>query len=314
MTIYRNWQQVKDSGVSVVIQKATQGLYHNDSLLNYRYPKITNAGLKIGYYHFANNSANPVAEAQHFLSRIQGLKMDTCLWLDIENQPNWTKQQAIDYTNKFISYVQSQGYKIGIYTGLSFYYEYLQGHVPNVPLWLASYGKQPQQYPNLVSWQYSESGSLSGVIGDVDLDYFNDSIFTGQAPQVTTAVQETNPVKIIQQQLNTVLYSSNLTIDGIQGNATTQQIRVFQQVCGLKIDGIWGQQCVNAIQQIYGKDLCGRPYIHRIPTRVIQYNMGISFDGIYGKGTASRVQAWQSGHGLNTDGLFGNKSWNKLFK
>ncbi|WP_199774829.1 peptidoglycan-binding domain-containing protein, partial [Clostridium acetobutylicum] len=65
---------------------------------------------------------------------------------------------------------------------------------------------------------------------------------------------------------------------------------------------------------IYGKDLCGRPYIHRIPTRVIQYNMGISFDGIYGKGTASRVQAWQSGHGLNTDGLFGNKSWNKLFK
>nr|WP_241393180.1 peptidoglycan-binding protein [Clostridium acetobutylicum] len=42
--------------------------------------------------------------------------------------------------------------------------------------------------------------------------------------------------------------------------------------------------------------------------------MGISFDGIYGKGTASRVQAWQSGHGLNTDGLFGNKSWNKLFK
>ncbi|NOV90707.1 hypothetical protein DE170_003916 [Clostridium acetobutylicum] len=68
----------------------------------------------------------------------------------------------------------------------------------------------------------------------MDLDYFNDSIFTGQAPQVTTAVQETNPVKIIQQQLNTVLYSSNLTIDGIQGNATTQQIRVFQQVCGLK--------------------------------------------------------------------------------
>ncbi|NOV90708.1 GH25 family lysozyme M1 (1,4-beta-N-acetylmuramidase) [Clostridium acetobutylicum] len=65
------------------------------------------------------------------------------------------KATAIDYTNKFISYVQSQGYKIGIYTGLSFYYEYLQGHVPNVPLWLASYGKQPQQYPNLVSWQYS---------------------------------------------------------------------------------------------------------------------------------------------------------------
>ncbi|NSA93102.1 peptidoglycan hydrolase-like protein with peptidoglycan-binding domain [Clostridium acetobutylicum] len=40
----------------------------------------------------------------------------------------------------------------------------------------------------------------------------------------------------------------------------------------------------------------------------------LALDGIYGKGTASRVQAWQSGHGLNTDGYSGNKSWNKLFK
>ncbi|NRY56449.1 peptidoglycan hydrolase-like protein with peptidoglycan-binding domain [Clostridium acetobutylicum] len=31
-------------------------------------------------------------------------------------------------------------------------------------------------------------------------------------------------------------------------------------------------------------------------------------------GTASRVQAWQSGHGYIQMGLFGNKSWNKLIK
>ncbi|KHD34429.1 1,4-beta-N-acetylmuramidase [Clostridium acetobutylicum] len=314
----QDWQQVKNSGVSVVIQKATQGLYHNDSLLNYRYPKITNAGLKIGYYHFANNTGQPVAEAQHFLSRIQGLKMDTCLWLDIENQPNWTKQQAIDYTNKFISYVQSQGYKIGIYTGLSFYYEYLQGNIPsNIPLWLASYGRQPLQYPCLVSWQDSETGCIPGIIGNVDTDYFNDSIFTGQAPRMVQSnmqVQPYNRIKTIQAQLNAVLYSSHLTVDGMQGQATTQQIRIFQQICGLKIDGIWGQQCTDAIGTIYSKTLCGRPYVNRIPTRVIQYNMGINFDGIYGRDTANHVQAWQQSKGLNPDGLFGNKSWNKLFK
>ncbi|NSA93968.1 lysozyme [Clostridium acetobutylicum] len=307
-----NYQQLKSNGVSVVIQKATEGLCHNDSLLNYRYNAIIQNGFKVGYYHFADNTGQPVAEAQHFLSKVQGLHSDTILWLDIENESNWTKWQAIDYTNKFIGYVQSQGYRIGLYSGLSFYYEYLKGNITNVPLWLASYGRQPAQFPNIVSWQYSENERINGVVGDIDLDYFNDSIFTGQAPRMVQSnmqVQTYNRIKTIQAQLNAVLYSSKLVVDGIQGNATTQQIRVFQQVCGLKTDGIWGQQCVNAIQQIYGKDLCGRPYIHRIPTRIIQYNMGIQFDGIYGRDTASHVQAWQSSHSLKSDGLFGSQSW-----
>ncbi|MCR6679059.1 hypothetical protein NVV43_26595, partial [Escherichia marmotae] len=63
-----NYQQLKSNGVSVVIQKATEGLCHNDSLLNYRYNAIIQNGFKVGYYHFADNTGQPVAEAQHFLS------------------------------------------------------------------------------------------------------------------------------------------------------------------------------------------------------------------------------------------------------
>lgn len=171
-----DWNAIKNTDdVSVVIQKATQGISHVDSLLNYRYPRIRAAGLKIGFYHFANGG-DPIAEAKHFLSAISGLTSDTILWLDIEAEEKWSKSHAISFANTFIKYVQEQGYGIGIYTGASFYNDYLAGNIPDVPLWLASYGRQPSLYPNRASWQYSESGRLSGAVGNVDLDYFIDDI------------------------------------------------------------------------------------------------------------------------------------------
>ncbi|URZ06499.1 GH25 family lysozyme [Clostridium felsineum] len=282
----QDWNTVKNSGVSVVIQKATEGLYHNDSLLNYRYPKITSIGLKIGYYHFANNSGDPVGEAQHFLSRIQGLHSDTCLWLDIENQPNWKKQQAIAYTNQFISYVQSQGYKIGVYTGLSFYYEYLQGNIPsNIPLWLASYGRQPLQYPSLVSWQYSESGNLPGVVGNVDTDYFNDSIFTGQAPNSTsTATTKTNidtSISSLQNELNRQGYG-NLKVDNIAGRRTLS-------TCPTVHKGSRGNI-----------------------TKWIQQRLGVTADGINGYQTQVAIKNFQRAQGLYLDGIVGKNTWRAL--
>ena len=113
-----DWNVIKNTdGVSVVIQKATQGISHVDSLLNYRYSRIKQAGLKLGFYHFANGN-DPISEAKHFLDTISCLKSDTILWLDIEAEEKWTKSHAINFAKAFINYVQSQGFKVGIYTCL----------------------------------------------------------------------------------------------------------------------------------------------------------------------------------------------------
>lgn len=318
-----DWNTVKNNGISVVIQKASEGLHHNDSLLQYRYPRILQAGLKIGYYHFADNTGQPVAEAQHFLSRINGLHSDTVLWLDIENQPNWTKWQAINYTNSFINYVQSQGYKIGIYTGLSFYYEYLNGSIPsNIPVWLASYGKQPVQYPSVVSWQYSESGRMSGVIGAVDTDYFNDSIFTGVKPVVSqnstsninTKSTTNSSIMSLQEQLNSLI-NANLVADGQDGPRTQAAVEKFQSIMGLAVDGIAGTNTWNAINQIRSYPVDGIMYKHyEYATRWIQWRVGSGIDGKYGYGTASKVQAFQREYNLYSDGITGPMTWNAMFK
>lgn len=190
----QDWNAIKNAGIEVVIQKATQGTTHIDKLLQYRYPKMKEAGVKVGFYHFANNTGDPEAQAEYFLNTITGLQSDTVLWLDIEAEENWNKQDAINFANQFIDYIQKQGHKIGVYSGESFYKDYLEGNILEVPLWIASYGKQPSLYPNC-SWQHSESGQVQGIVGNVDLDYFIEDIFAkGSEFELKNIVGFTNEV------------------------------------------------------------------------------------------------------------------------
>jgi hypothetical protein len=46
--------------------------------------------------------------------------------------------------------------------------------------------------------------------------------------------------------------------------------------------------------------------------KIIQKFLGITADGVYGKGTASKVKQWQVQNGLKADGAFGSQSWTKI--
>lgn len=118
-------------------------------------------------------------------------------------------------------------------------------------------------------------------------------------------------VYTIQCELNAMI-KAGLTEDGIMGAATKAKIEQFEEIVGISVDGIWGSECENATNQIYAKPLCGLAYTEPIPTRLIQFRMGITIDGIFGTNTANYVKAWQSANGLTADGIFGPLSWNKL--
>ena len=287
-----DWNVIKNTdGIEVVIQKATQGISHVDSLLNYRYPRIKQAGLKLGFYHFANGN-DPISEAKHFLSTIAGLKNDTVLWLDIEGEESWSKSHAINFANSFIQYIQSQGYKIGIYTGASFYNDYLAGNISDVPLWLASYGRQPSLYPSRASWQYSESGRLNGAVGNVDLDYFIDDIFSGNVA-IAQPSKFTETIKSLQYDLNSE-YNAGLVIDGVAGNKTIEALKGIQNIIvkGHKSYAVlWVQQKLEG----YGY-LKKNSYTPKV----------------YDEATFQAVTELQKNWGKATDGILGLQTWNIL--
>ena len=310
----QDFNALKNQGVEVIIAKATQGVDYTDHSFAYRCAHVRQSGIKFGAYHFAGGLHSAESEAQHFLDVIKGQTFDTAVFLDIENygSKTWGKQEAINFCNVWLNYVKARGYKVGLYTDESFYNDFLKENIPeDVVLWLANYSRKPSID---CSWQYSEKGKLNGAEGNLDFDNFQNDIFTDGSHAILTNVvqpQSNNKIATLQGDLNRLL-GWKLVVDGIQGSQTTQAIKTFQRMVCINADGIAGNETWNCIEQILAKPLCGLKYVQRVPTRFIQYRLGISNDGIFGKGTAQEVEGYQESYGLTPDGIVGPATWEKL--
>lgn len=181
-----DWPTVaQDQDISFVFIKATQGTTYVDPMLSANASGAKNAGLKTGYYHFATlNSADVAAdasaEASFFTATISKLpKPDLPLVLDIEaNQDDLPPTAVLTWINSFFSGLQEHGYSdYALYS----YTPFLNANLPSnhnlgsVRLWIAAYVNQPAPvlpagWENYWIWQYSSSGNIAGISGNVDLD------------------------------------------------------------------------------------------------------------------------------------------------
>lgn len=310
-----DWNAIKAAGVQYVYLKATEGLTFNDSKMREFYNEAKKLGLKVGFYHFLRRNS-PFQEAQHFINQIAGLKADCKFMIDVEapELQNAGQNETSTRVRQFYDYMASKGYECGVYTYTSFFKTLFDNRVSNLPLWIAEYGvNKPNINAPYVGFQYSETGSVPGVSGNCDVNNFGDGILIGNLNTIEPAQpSEDNTIKIIQQQLNTLL-KKGLVVDGIKGNATDTAIKEFQSTMGLDADGIWGAHTVQAVSEIFNRPTDGVPYPHyEYATRYIQYRVGGARDGIFGNGTKINVQNWQAQHELSPDGIVGSATWTKL--
>ncbi|MCR3760326.1 peptidoglycan-binding protein [Clostridium felsineum] len=309
-----DFNAIKNSGVEVVYIKATEGITYTDCTYKDFYNRAKAAGLKVGFYHFLRAN-DPVIEAEHFLNAISGLELDCKCAIDVEVTFGQGNDKISSNVRQFADYLKAKGIDTCIYTYTNFYKNNLNESIRNIPLWVAEYGvDRPNISSEYVGFQHSENGSLSGINGDVDLNEFGEGILIGKigAYNAVGVHSESDTIKIIQQQLNTLL-KKGLTVDGIEGECTISAIKEFQGVMGLVQDGIWGQKTVSAISEIFSKPVDGVPYPHyEYATRYIQYRVGGKIDGVFGNGTKVNVQNWQAQHGLSADGVVGADTWSKL--
>jgi lysozyme len=176
-----NWQNIKNAGIQVVINKATEGTYYKDKYLSYRREQCKKLGIHFGVYHFAGHQ-NAVDEVNTFINYTKGIESDTISWLDIEDVPSyswrkWSKSDAVNFVNKFDSLFRSKtGKDIGVYCSQSFYEDYLKGNIrSDMKLWIAHYGINNIPY-STQSWQYTDKGTIAGEKEAFDMDLFAEDI------------------------------------------------------------------------------------------------------------------------------------------
>lgn len=180
-----NWQgdidfsSVKNTGVQIVYIKSTEGVTYTDPFLQANYQGAKDNGLDVGFYHYLRNN-DPIEEAKHFLSQVDGLTVDCKYIIDVEETFGQTPEQISASVRQFADYLISQGKDVGIYTYLNFYKNNLNDSVKDLPVWLAQYDVSRPAIP-CVGWQNSSKGSISGINGNVDTNYFGDGIFSGKS-------------------------------------------------------------------------------------------------------------------------------------
>lgn len=135
------------------------------------------AGLDVGvyWYSYASSPADALLEAKACYEVIKNYKLEYPVYFDIEDASIAGKsvKELTEIVETFCSFFESKGYYVGITSYTNFLNTKLDPSLFNkYDVWVAHYGvSRPGYTRNYGMWQYSSTGSVEGIFGNVDLDY-----------------------------------------------------------------------------------------------------------------------------------------------
>lgn len=177
-----DFAKVKSAGVQFVILRAGFGreTSQKDTCFESNYAKAKAAGLPVGayWYSYANSPEDARKEAKACLEVIKGKQFEFPVWYDIEYEPDilaMTRAARTECVKAFCDTLEAAGYYSGVYCSRDFLANKLDaGSLKAYDVWVAAY--TGSSTPGNVAlpygmWQYSSTGKVNGVSGNVDMDY-----------------------------------------------------------------------------------------------------------------------------------------------
>jgi len=172
-----DFEKVKAAGIRYVFVRATEGITYQDAFFKQNLEEAREAGLVIGAYHFYETDDDPVSQLKNFTNVVALQAGDLPPVVDIEKLHD---NDQLDLTKNIQIYLDGleRHYKTKpiIYSGKNFANKYITTF-SDYPLWLAEYQSLyptlPQGWDKWTFWQYSQTGKVDGVIGDVDVNRYN---------------------------------------------------------------------------------------------------------------------------------------------
>lgn len=181
-----DWEQVASAGVEFVMLRlgsrgSTEGGLYQDSLARNNYLMAHAAGLRVGGYFFSQATTPEEAEeeAELALSILEDWEVEMPIVYDWEylgadaRTGDMDAGQVTACAIAFCERIREAGYTPMVYFNieqgwLKMDLEELAGY----ELWLAWYDS-PMLYPyKLNMWQYTDSGSVPGISGNVDMNLY----------------------------------------------------------------------------------------------------------------------------------------------
>jgi lysozyme len=178
-----DWASVREAGTKFAFIKATEGGDHIDERFMENWMAAKRAGVPRGAYHFVYWCRPAHEQAEWFKQNVPQDPDALPPVLDLEwngqsvNCPRKVpREQALAMTRTLLREMEAHtGKRPLIYTDITFHREVLEGELPDYAFWIRSTAAEPQErYANRdwTFWQFTTTGRVPGVKGDVDRNTF----------------------------------------------------------------------------------------------------------------------------------------------
>ncbi len=184
-----DWNAVSQDGIDFAMIRCgtrgyTEGSLFADETFYTNADGAQAAGIPFGVYFFSQaiNEQEAIEEAEYVLELIQGMEISCPIAYDLEDMPSYnarandlSAEQITANAEAFCNRIKQAGYEVMIYGNQHDLSRYDLEHL-NEEIWYAEYnGTQPTTSIPLVMWQYTSTGSVSGISTNVDLNILFDA-------------------------------------------------------------------------------------------------------------------------------------------
>lgn len=259
-----DWAKVAKAGVKYAIMRIGYGDLESqkDSCFEYNYKNAKANGIKVGGYwvcycgddpQISDYTKDAELEAKCCLSIIKGKTFDLPIYHDLEVS-SVQKSGMTSVTSKFCDTIIAGGYKAGVYASSSYFDAYtdLSTLSKKYSIWIAQWGStKPSESCDI--WQYSETGTMSGISGAVDLDKiyktsYDNKVLASMKMQCCggTYTGRVGVIKNIQRILK-MCDGYDIDVTGVYDAKTVAAVKRYQKKFGLTQDGICGEKTLKSI-------------------------------------------------------------------
>ena len=173
-----NWKQVPD--VEFVYIKATEGATYVDPMYQQNIKGARAKKLRVGAYHYFRTTNSVQKQFENYKKHVKKSDIDLIPMVDVEECKKWSIVQFQDSLMRFIQLVKSYyGKAPMIYSVNTFYNRYCAPRFNNFHLMIGRYGSDEpfiKGKGTYTIWQKSQTGKLSGIPKNVDIDIFREGV------------------------------------------------------------------------------------------------------------------------------------------
>lgn len=193
------------AGVHFVYMKATEGKDYVDPAFADNWRRAQTSGMAHGAYHFMTWCSTAAQQAAWFVKNVPADPTALPPVLDLEwnhgssCKNKFDRADVLEKIRVMLAAMEKHTGKLPIiYTDMTFHHDILEGEHFDNAFWLRSTAAEPpERYGNRrwMMWQWTQTGVLNGVVGEVDRNAFygdeNDwtvFLLTGCDPRVVDAL------------------------------------------------------------------------------------------------------------------------------